>query len=270
MDDPFHLHLISDATGETAIAISRAACAQFEGVQVIEHLWSLVRTEAQLTRILSNIEQNPGVVLFSIVDPKLRKIIEHGCHKLELPTVALLDSTIKALSGYLGVESGSQPGGQHVMDAEYIKRIEAMNFALAHDDGQGPATLFGADIVLIGVSRTSKTPTCFYLANRGIKAANVPFVPGCALPEEIFTLNGPMIVGLTSSADQLIDIRRNRLNQIGQEHETDYVNPETVNEEVREARRLFTRNQWPVLDVSRRSIEETAAAVIQLYTKHVK
>ena len=268
MNTSFHLHLVSDATGETAIAIARAACAQFEGVRVVEHLWSLVRTDNQLVRILGSIEANPGVVFYSIVDADLRRVLEDGCRAMEVPTVALLDPAIAALSSFLGVESVNLPGGQHVMDDDYMRRIDAMNFALSHDDGQGASSLAGADVVLVGVSRTSKTPTCFYLANRGLKAANVPVVPGCPLPEELMSLEGPLVVGLTRSADQLIDIRRNRLRVLGQEDGTDYVDPELVDNEVRDARRLFSRQGWTALDVSRRSIEETAAAILQLYDQH--
>lgn len=268
MNTSFHLHLVSDATGETAIAVARAACAQFEGVRVVEHLWSLVRTDNQLVRILGSIEANPGVVFYSIVDADLRRVLEDGCRAMEVPTVALLDPAIAALSSFLGVESVNLPGGQHVMDDDYMRRIDAMNFALSHDDGQGASSLAGADVVLVGVSRTSKTPTCFYLANRGLKAANVPVVPGCPLPEELMSLEGPLVVGLTRSADQLIDIRRNRLRVLGQEDGTDYVDPELVDNEVRDARRLFSRQGWTALDVSRRSIEETAAAILQLYDQH--
>ena len=269
MSATFHLHLVSDATGETAIATARAACAQFEGVRVVEHLWSLIRTGNQVSRILGSIDANPGVVFFSIVDAELRQLLEDGCRKLGVRTVALLDPAINALSQYLGVESGNQPGGQHVMDAEYLKRIDAMNFALSHDDGQGAPSLKGADVILVGVSRTSKTPTCFYLANRGLKAANIPVVPGCPLPDELMTLTGPLVVGLTRSADQLVDIRRNRLRVLGQGEGTDYVDPETVDTEIRDARRLFSRQNWIALDVTRRSIEETAAAILQLYDKHI-
>ena len=268
MQRVFHLHLISDATGETAIAIARAACAQFEEVEAEEHLWSLIRTEAQLNRVIKNIKINPGVVLYSLVDTELRTLIEQKCKELKLPVVSLLDPTVDALSTYLDIKSVNQPGGQHIMNAESIKRIEAMNFALAHDDGQGMGTIVGADVVLIGVSITSKTPTCFYLANRGLKAANIPLVSGCELPMDLTALRQTLVIGLTRSADQLVDIRRNRLNQIGQKHETNYVKPEIVDEEVREARRLFSKNKWAVLDVSRRSIEETAAAVLQLYANY--
>ena len=270
MKQAFHLHLISDSTGETAIAIARAACAQFEEVEAEEHLWSLVRTKNQLGRIINNIKINPGVVLYSLVDIELRKIIEEGCEDLGLPAVALLDPTVEALSNYLQIESVNLPGGQHIINAESIRRIEAMNFALAHDDGQGAETIKKADVILVGVSRTSKTPTCFYLANRGLKAANIPYVPGCPLPVNLSDLRGTLVVGLTRNPDQLVEIRRTRLSQIGHKHDTNYVKNEIVDEEVKEARRLFSQNSWHVIDVSQRSIEEIAAAVLQLYSNNEK
>jgi len=265
----FHLHLVSDATGETCLMIARAAVSQFEGVEPVEHLWSLVRTETQLKRILANIKANPGVVMYTLVDNKLREALHEACRLYDVPCIPLLDMVIVALSGFLGVESRNRPGVQHVMDDQYLKRIEAMNYALAHDDGQSAATLNDADIVIVGVSRTSKTPTCFYLANRGLKTANVPIVQGCPLPAELSTLTNPMVVGLTRGAGQLVDIRRNRLRMMGEGDETSYVDPEVVDEEVKEARRLCTRAGWPIIDVSRRSIEETAAAVIQLHAKYI-
>jgi hypothetical protein len=262
-----HLHLVSDATGETVLMIGRAALAQFDGVQGVEHLWPLMRTEAQVRRVMTSIEANPGVVVFTIVDPEARRVLEAGCKALGVPCVPLLDGLIDALSGHLGTESRNQPGRQHIMDAQYFQRIEAMNFALTHDDGQAIASLDEADIVLVGVSRTSKTPTCFYLANRGLKTANVPIVPDCPLPAELFSLKRPLVVGLVRGAAQLVEIRRSRLRTLGHGEETDYVDPAAVDSEVREARRLFGGTGWPVIDVSRRSIEETAAAILQLHAK---
>ena len=261
----FHLHLVSDATGETCITIARAATAQFQGVDAVEHLWSLVRTESQLRRVLAHVEAEPGVVMFTLVDPALRTILLDECERMAVPCIPLLDMAIAALSGFLGAESRNQPGRQHVMDAAYLKRIDAMNYALAHDDGRSPTSLREADIVLVGVSRTSKTPTCFYLANRGLKAANVPVVPGCPMPAELLALKGAFVVGLTCRPDQLIDVRRSRMRMIGDMGETGYVDPLQVEEEVRQARRLFAEAAWPVIDVSSRSIEETAAAILQLH-----
>ncbi len=261
----FHLHLISDATGETCVTVARAVVSQFQDVQPNEHLWSLVRTESQLNRILQNIEANPGVVMFTLVDESLRETLLSGCRALEVPCIPLLDMVISALSGFLGVEARNQPGRQHVVDAQYLKRIDAMNYAVGHDDGQAAATLHEADIVVVGVSRTSKTPTCFYLANRGFKAANVPLVPDCPLPAELLALDGSLVVGLTRGPDQLVEIRRNRLRMIGEEGGTDYIDPAQVRDEVAAARRLFAKAGWPVIDVSRRSVEEIAAAILQIH-----
>ena len=263
----FHLHLVSDATGETCITIARAAAAQFHGVDAVEHLWSLVRTESQLRRVLAHVEAEPGVVMFTLVDPQLRALLHEECLRIDVPCIPLLDTAIAALSGFLGIESRNQPGSQHVMDAAYLKRIEAMSYALGHDDGRSAASLGEADIVLVGVSRTSKTPTCFYLANRGLKAANVPVVPTCPLPAELGTLKDVLVVGLTCHPEQLIDVRRSRMRMIGDIGETGYVDPLQVGEEVRQARRLFAESGWPVIDVTRRSIEETAAAILQLHDR---
>ena len=263
----FHLHLVSDATGETCITIARAAAAQFQGVDAVEHLWSLVRTESQLRRVLAHVEAEPGVVMYTLVDPAIRSLLHEECRRVDVPCIPLLDTAISALSGFLGIESRNQPGRQHVMDAAYLKRIEAMNYALGHDDGRSPTSLREADIVLVGVSRTSKTPTCFYLANRGLKAANVPVVPSCPLPPELLGPSDALVVGLTCHPDLLIDVRRSRMRMIGEIGETGYVDPTQVADEVRQARRLFAEAAWPVIDVSHRSIEETAAAILQLHDR---
>ena len=265
----FHLHLVSDATGETVITVARGAVAQFNDVEASEHLWSLVRSKDQLKRVLASVAANPGVVMFTLVDQELRQALQEGCRELDIPCIPLLDMVIATLSQYLGVESQNLPGSQHVMDEHYLGRIDAMNFTVLHDDGQASGSLADADIVLVGVSRSSKTPTCFYLANRGFKTANVPVVPGCPLPPELEDLKCPLIVGLTCGANQLVDIRRSRLRMIGQDEETEYVDPAAVNEEVKHARRIFSKTGWPVIDVTNRSIEETAAAVLQLHAKHI-
>ena len=265
----FHLHLISDATGETIIGVARAALAQFEKVDATEHLWSLIRNPAQVERVLTNIEANPGVVMFTFVNAELRKTLEDGCRSLQVPCIPVLDPVIGTLSQYLGVESQGQPGRQHVLDSEYFNRIDSMNFVLSHDDGQLASDLEEADIVIIGVSRTSKTPTCFYLANRGLRAANIPIVPGVPMPRELDRLTKPLIVGVTRNPESLVQIRRNRLLTLNEERETDYVDNERVKDEVKFARRMFADNGWAVIDVTRRSLEETAAAVIRLYNERV-
>ena len=260
----FHLHLISDATGETIAAVARACLVQFEGVEPIEHTWSMVRSERQLLKVMDGIAANPGLVLFTFVSVELRSLLEERCRALGIPCIAVLDPVLGALAGFLHERAGHTPGRQHALDSEYFARIEAMNFVMAHDDGQTTRDLDKADVVLVGVSRTSKTPTCLYLANRGVKAANVPFVPGVPLPPEVDHLKRPLVVGLTCDPAALVQVRRNRLRMINDTEETSYTDIDTVRGEVTAARQLFTRHGWPTLDVSRRSIEETAAAIMEL------
>jgi regulator of PEP synthase PpsR (kinase-PPPase family) len=268
---PFHVHLVSDATGETLSAVAKAACAQFELVRPIEHIYALVRSPRQLDRVLAEIEAQPGMVMFTLINPILRQRLEERCIALQVPCVAILDTIIGALRNYLGTEEHlDKPGIQHEIGADYFKRIDALTFTMAHDDGQGAASLNEADIVLVGISRTSKTPTCIYLANRGIRAANVPIVPGVRLPSELESLDHPLVVGLTISPERLIAIRRNRLISMNQDEETDYVDPELVRAEANAARRIFSIHGWPVIDVTRRSIEETAASILNLYQRPVE
>jgi hypothetical protein len=265
----FHLHLVSDSTGETLNAVAKAACAQFEMVHAIEHAYALVRTTRQLDRVLQEIETAPGVVMYTLINPLLRDRLEARCRELSMPCIAILDPVIASLRSYLGTrEHVEKPGIQHELGAEYFKRIEALTYTMAHDDGQGMPSLNEAEVVLVGVSRTSKTPTCIYLANRGIKAANVPIVPGTALPKELESLDQPLVVGLTISPERLVHIRRSRLLSLNESAETDYVDLETVRLEMRAARRVFALHGWPVIDVTRRSIEETAAAILNLYHRH--
>ena len=263
----FHIHLVSDATGETINSVARAAISQFEDIEVIEHFWSLVRGKRQIENVLAAIESNPGVVVFTLVNAGLRETLETGCRRLNVPAVPVLEPVIAALSNYLGIESHSEPGRQHALDSEYFDRIDAMHFVLTHDDGQSLHNLENADVVLLGVSRTSKTPTCFYLANRGIKAANVPLVPGSPVAPEVEALNNPVVIGLTTTPERLIQVRRNRLRSMNHDQETDYVDLAMVREEVLSARRLFAKHQWPIIDVTRRSIEEVAAETLQ-YIAH--
>ena len=264
----FHVHLVSDATGETLHGVARACLVQFEGVDAIEHVWPLVRTAGQMDRVLADVKDHPGIVMFTIVNPDLRERLREGCRDIQTPCIAVLDPVILALASFLGRQASGQPGLQHELDAQYFARIDAMTFALVHDDGQSARSYNEADVILIGVSRTSKTPTCIYLANRGIKAANVPIVPGCPVPDELLAARRPLVVGLTKDPGQLIHIRRNRLRLLAQDEQTDYVDPDAVREEVAQARRLCAENNWPVLDVTRRSIEETAATIIQMLGEH--
>ena len=265
---PFHIHLVSDATGETIHGLARACLAQFEGIHVQEHLWPLVRTESALHLVLEHIRSHRGLVLFTMVNTKLRTELRRGCADIGVRAISVLEPVMRALQAEFGTGGSNLPGRQHVLDAEYFHRIEAMDYVMNHDDGQAAQNLDQAHVVLVGVSRTSKTPTSIYLANRGVKVANVPIVPGVPPPPQLLTTNGPLIVGLTSSPDRLVQLRRNRLLMLNQDEHTEYIDLEAVRREVAAARKLFTRQNRPVIDVTRRSIEETAASVLQLLTVH--
>ncbi len=259
-----HLHLLSDSTGETLENIAKAALAQYDDVETIRHFWPMVRNEAHLERVLGEIAQNPGLVLFTLVNSALREALEARVRALALPAVAPLDPVTDALSGLLGQTAKARPGRQHMLDAAYFARVDAIQFTIVHDDGLHAEDWEEADIVLAGVSRSSKTPTSIYLANRGFKTANIPIVVESPPPASLFTLQHPMVVGLTTSADRLIQVRRNRLLSLNQQEDTAYVEAEAVAKEVAWAKRMFADNGWPVIDVTRRSIEETAAAIIAL------
>tara|TARA_Y100001970_G_scaffold287376_1_gene411895 strand:- start:20527 stop:21363 length:837 start_codon:yes stop_codon:yes gene_type:complete len=267
LSEQFHIHLISDSTGETTLGVLKASIAQFEGVKPQEHIWPMVRSSAQMEQVIDGIRENPGPVIFTLVSARTRQPLVEECARMNVPCVSVLDPVIESLGNYLNRKTVNRPGGQHALNAEYFDRIEALNYVMAHDDGQGAQNIAAADLVLIGVSRTSKTPTSVYLANHyGLKTANVPFVPDIPLPKTVLELEGMLVVGLTASAERLVQIRRNRLLMLNQEPETDYVDIATVRAEIAEARKLFSRNSWPVIDVTRRSIEETAAAIYQHYT----
>jgi len=261
----FHLHLISDATGETLVAVGRAAAAQYKHSHAIEHIHSLVRTQALAERALAEIEQSPGIVLYTLVDHPLANILENGCRKLGVPCLSILEPVLNAFQSYLGTRSEGRIGAQHVLDAEYFRRIEALNFSLAHDDGQHVESVDEADVMLVGVSRTSKTPTAIYLANRGVKAANFPLVQGAPIPDALLKTRKPLVVGLVASPDRIVQIRQHRVLAMKSDELTDsYVDRDTVTEEIAWSRKLCARQAWPVIDVTRRSIEETAAAVMAL------
>jgi regulator of PEP synthase PpsR (kinase-PPPase family) len=260
----FHVHLVSDSTGETLNAMARAVCARFESVLPIEHIYALVRSQRQLDRALADIAQAPGLVIHTIVDDDLRSALEEGCRQMEMTCIAALDPLISAMSRYLGASISSRVGAHLRLDNDYFNRMDALNYAIGHDDGQGGQDLEQADVVLVGVSRTSKTPTCIYLAHRGVRAANVPLVPTRPPPEKLLKLKNTLVVGLTLTPDRLIQIRRNRLLSLKETRESAYTEAEAVREEIIAARRLFEREGWPVIDVTRRSVEETAAAVLNL------
>ena len=265
MDNPVvHLHLVSDATGETVRTLGRACVSQFDGIAVREHFWVLVRNTDQLLGVIEGIRATPGVVLATVVNDQLRHLLEVACREAGAPFVSLLDEPVTAISEWAGRPAHHRPGRRQRLDDRYFDRIDAMQFTMVHDDGQMSDDLNEADIVVIGVSRSSKTPTCIYLANLGYKAANVPFVPEVPLPEQVMQLTRPLVVGLTVDPGRLVQVRRNRLRTLHEQRETNYVDLDRVRTEVAASRRLFSEKGWPSIDVTRRSIEETAAGIIRL------
>ena len=261
----FHLHLVSDATGETLITVARAAYVQYASARAIEHVYPLVRTPKQLERVITEIEAAPGIVLYTLVNEELNHRLEEACRGLGVPCISVLKPVHDVFRSYLGAEWTPRIGAQHVLNADYYRRIDALNFTMMHDDGLAPEGLNEADVILVGVSRTSKTPTSIYLANRGVKTANVPIVPGMPLPPQLDAATKPLVVGLVASSERIVQVRQNRLLSLRAQHSAnDYVDRAAVAEEVAYSRRLCAQRGWPVIDVTRRSIEETAAAVIAL------
>ena len=259
-----HIHLISDSTGETVSTVARSAGAHFKNFDTIEHNWVLVRSIEQINKILEEIKENKGLVIFTLIDKSIRKSLEAGCKRIGVPAVPILDQVVMTIEEFFKYDLAiDEPGRQHALSSNYFDRIGAMQYTLAHDDGQQVHNLNEAEIVLVSVSRTSKTPTSMYLANRGIKVANVPIVPRVQLPEALVR-KGLFVVGLTTSPERLKQIRKSRLNAVGESNETEYIKEELIEEEVLRAKKLFNQHGWPSIDVTRKSIEETAAAVLDL------
>jgi len=265
-----NLHLVSDSTGETLSAVARAVLSQFEGVESDDFIWSLVRTKGQVEKIKESIKKNPGIVLYTILEDEITEDLKKFCYELQLPCIPVLSRIITEFSNYLGMNISHVIGRQHILDEQYFSRVEAVNYTLAHDDGQSTWDLYDADIVVIGVSRTSKSPTSVYLSLRGYKTANIPFVSLETFPQNIYDLKSPLIVGLTINPEKLIQIRQNRLLMLGQELETDYIDLDKVKSEIAESRKLFSKLACPVIDVTKKSVEETAAKIIQLYQEKKK
>jgi regulator of PEP synthase PpsR (kinase-PPPase family) len=263
----FHLHLVSDSTGETLITVARAVAAQYANVTPVEHVYPLVRSQKQLDRVLDEIEEAPGIVLFTLLEKDLVARLEDKCKEINVPSLSIIGPVMQLFEAYLGAATTGRVGAQHVLNAEYFKRIDALNYTMIHDDGQHVEGLEDADIVLVGVSRTSKTPTSIYLANRGIRTANVPLVPGIPVPTQLETLTRPLVVSLHATPERLIQVRQNRLLTMGAGSGNDnYTDKQAVADEVAFSRKLSAKHNWPLLDVTRRSIEETAAAIMKLYT----
>lgn len=259
-----NLHLISDSTGETLSSVARAVLSQFENIETNDFIWPLIRTNGQLEKVMDSVEKNPGVVLYTIVRNDLIEIIKKKCYDLNLPCISVLSHIIGEFSNYLQMDVSHTIGRQHILDSEYFSRVEAINYTINHDDGQGAWDLYDSDIVIIGVSRTSKSPTCVYLSCRGYKAANIPFVKIDLIPESVYELKKPLIVGLTIDPNKLIQIRQSRMVYLKQDLDVDYVNLDSIKKEVAESRKLFSKLGCPVIDVTKSSVEETAAKIIQL------
>lgn len=265
----FHLHLVSDATGETLINAGRAAAAQYDSAQAREHIYTMVRSEKDIAHVVTEIEAAPGIVLYTLVEPDHAAMLEERCRELGVPALSVLDPILSLFQTYLGAKSAQRAGAQHALDTEYFRRIDALNFTLSHDDGQMSEELHEADVILLGISRTSKTPTSIYLANRGVKTANIPLVPDVPLPDALDNMNSAFIVGLIASPDRIVQIRQHRLLSINADtRDTAYIDKHAVAEEIALTRRLCARRGWPIIDVTRRSIEETAAAILTLYNIH--
>lgn len=263
-----NIHMISDSTGETIRSLTRACLAQFDDIEPLLREWTMVREAKQLKVVTDGIKANPGIVLYTLVDRAIQDTLEEACNKLRVPCVSVLDPPLAAMHAYIGGPIRARPGLQHELDADYFARIDAIHFAMEHDDGQSVVGLAQADVVVAGVSRTLKTPTCIYLANRGIKAASIPIYPGYEIPAELLAKGAPLVVGLTKDARRLVQIRRNRLRLLDRDDNAEYADIEAVSEEIRYARKVFADHGWPEIDVSQRSVEEVAAIITKLFDAH--
>ncbi len=263
-----HVHLVSDSTGETLIAVCRAVSSQFKHVRVLEHIHPLIRNKGQIDQVIASVDRSPGLVLYTLVDEELVEALQSACEELSIPCQSILSPVMQMFGSYLGLEATAQAGAQHSLNNEYFKRIDALNYTMIHDDGQLNHELDSADIILLGISRTSKTPTSIYLANRGFKTANIPLVPNIPPPVHLSQLKKPLIVGLIASPDRISQVRQNRILGLGMKDNGSYADKRQIAGEVNEAKRLFNKYKWPIIDVTRKSIEETAAAIISLYNNH--
>lgn len=267
MTKTIYLHLISHASGELIEMLARNAVAQLDGVEVERRLWKMVRRLGQIPEILAAVGETRGFVLHSIAATDLREAIKEGCQHLAVPCLFSLEPMVHELSSHFDVPIQYRTSTHDVIDEDYYQRIEAMKFALSHDDGVAANDLEGADVVLVGVSRATKTPTCMYLASQGVKAANVPLVPRIPLPDGVMKAEHPLVVGLTLNPTRLANVRAARIRALTASETSDYSDIDVLRNELRDARRLFARKDWPVIDVTERSIEQTAAKVMKLLAK---
>ena len=266
MKNTHQIFLISDSTGETLDRIFMALKAQFNNFNYELNQFSFTRTETQISTILKDAkkQENP-IILYTVVNSKLAKFLAEEANKINVPCFGVLGDLILNFSKILNQKATHKPSGQHVLDEEYYKRIEAIQFTMNHDDGNQTENILESDIILIGVSRTSKTPTSIYLANKGLKTSNIPLVNEMSIPKNLILAKNLCIVGLITEAERLFDIRRNRLNSLKENEASDYTNLEKIKTEVEQSRRIFKKNKWPTIDVTRKSVEETAASIIKIY-----
>ena len=266
MKNTHQVYLISDSTGETLDRIFMALKAQFSNFNYELNQFSFTRTENQISTILKDAKNKDSpIILYTVVNSKLAKFLSEEANKIQIPCFGVLGDLILNFSKILNQKATHQPSGQHVLDEDYYKRIEAIQFTMNHDDGNNTENILESDIILIGVSRTSKTPTSIYLANKGLKTSNIPLVNDMSIPKEVIKSSTICIIGLTTEAERLYDIRRNRLNSLKENEASDYTSLEKIKDEIDQSRKIFKQNKWPIIDVTRKSVEETAASIIKIF-----
>ena len=266
MKNTHQVYLISDSTGETLDRIFMALKAQFNNFNYELNQFSFTRTENQILTILNDAKnQESPIILYTVVNSKLAKFLSDEANKKKIPCFGVLGDLILNFSKILNQKATHQPSAQHVLDEDYYKRIEAIQFTMNHDDGNNTSNILDSDIILIGVSRTSKTPTSIYLANKGLKTSNIPLVNEMIIPQDVMKSDSLCVVGLVTEAERLFDIRRNRLNSLKENEASDYTNLEKIRAEVDRSKKIFKQNKWPIIDVTRKSVEETAASIIKIY-----
>tara|TARA_B100000674_G_C37927156_1_gene956150 strand:+ start:101 stop:922 length:822 start_codon:yes stop_codon:yes gene_type:complete len=266
MKNTHQVYLISDSTGETLDRIFMALKAQFNNFNYDLNQFSFTRTENQIIAILNDAKKKESpIILYTVVNSKLAKFLADEANKKSIPCFGVLGDLILNFSKILNEKATHQPSAQHVLDEDYYKRIEAIQFTMNHDDGNNTENILESDIILVGVSRTSKTPTSIYLANKGLKTSNIPLVNEMSIPKGVAGSKNICVIGLTTEAERLFDIRRNRLSSLKENEASDYTNLEKIRNEVDQSKKLFKKNKWPVIDVTRKSVEETAASIIKIF-----
>jgi len=267
MKNTYQIYLISDSTGETLDRIFLALKAQFKNFKYEINQFSFTRTENQISKILDNAEKDEfSIILYTIVNDDLTNHLTKEANKKNIPCFGVLGDLIINFSKVLNQEATHKPSGQHILNEEYYDRIEAIQFTMNHDDGNKTEDIEKSDIVLLGVSRTSKTPTSIYLANRGFKTSNIPIVDTSSIPKKVKEKNfKPCVIGLITETERLHDLRKNRLNSIKENEITDYIDLEKIKKELEMSKKIFTKNKWPTIDVTRKSVEEAAASIIKIY-----